>query len=594
MAAYLYYVTAKSIADKSDRLKAVVLTLKETNKKPYNIEHRLRMPDGRIKHVRARCQTFYNDRGKPVHTAGTVQDITEQTQLEETLRRTQKMDALGKLTGGIAHDYNNMLGVILGYTELLENELGNQPTLMTYAHRIQHAAERGTRLTKKLLAFSRQKAPDAELVSINTLLQEEQHMLEKTLTARIHLTLDLADNLWPVWLDNNDLEDSIINMCINAMHAMETEGELIFRTSNEKLNEINASMLNLETGDYVLLSITDTGTGMDEATRDNIFDPFYTTKGEQGTGLGLSQVYGFVARSNGAISVCSEPGRGSCFSLYFPRSRKTQTTTQVLASNNARHPGGNETLLVVDDEPALLELAQNLLTTQGYRVLTANNGTQALKILNKEAVDLVISDVIMPNMNGYQLAAEVQQRYPHIKLQMVSGFSDDHHTDIIDGTLHQNMLYKPYTSSALLACVRTLLDKTRPADQNKEKTTILVMDDDENTRELFTLNLKMLGYNTLLACDGEEAIEHYQQALKNRKIIGAVILDLSVPGGMEGKEAAEKIRALDPHARLIVSSGHSEGPEMTHYADHGFNDALEKNFNRKKLKQVLEQVLVTC
>ncbi|HHI94462.1 MAG TPA: response regulator [Gammaproteobacteria bacterium] len=568
------------------------------NKTPYNIEHRLRMPDGRIKHVLERCKTFYDDKGNPIHSAGTVQDITEKTHLEETLRRTQKMDALGKLTGGIAHDYNNMLGIILGYTELLENELNDQPRPATYARRIQHAAKRGTKLTQKLLAFSRHKGSDAEVVNINTLLREEQHMLEKTLTARIQLTLNLADNLWPVWLDNNDLEDTIVNMCINAMHAMKTGGELTFRTSNEKLDKNDARVLSLAAGDYVLLSITDTGIGMDETIKDKIFDPFYTTKGEGGTGLGLSQVYGFVARSNGAIKVYSEPGHGSRFALYFPRSRQTHTEIQTSTTDNVHCLGGSETLLVVDDELALLELAQNILTTQGYRVLTADDGEQALTVLETESVDLVISDVIMPNMDGYQLAAKVRQRYPHIKLQMVSGFSDDRHDGMTDDALHQNMLYKPYTSHTLLTHVRSRLNETKsesckPASPDKGNPTILVMDDEENARELFTLNLKMLGYDTLLACNGDEAIAHYQQALENGKTINAAILDLSIPGGMEGKEVAKKIRTLAPHARLIVASGHSEGPEMTRYEDYGFNGALEKNFNREKLKQVLEQVLAT-
>ncbi len=568
------------------------------NKTPYNIEHRLRMPDGRIKYVLERCKTFYDDKGNPIHSAGTVQDITEKTHLEETLRRTQKMDALGKLTGGIAHDYNNMLGIILGYTELLENELNDQPRPATYARRIQHAAKRGAKLTQKLLAFSRHKGSDAEVVNINTLLREEQHMLEKTLTARIQLTLNLADNLWPVWLDNNDLEDTIVNMCINAMHAMKTGGELTFRTSNEKLDKNDARVLSLAAGDYVLLSIADTGIGMDETIKDKIFDPFYTTKGEGGTGLGLSQVYGFVARSNGAIKVYSEPGHGSRFALYFPRSRQTHTEIQASTTDNVHCLGGGETLLVVDDELALLELAQNILTTQGYRVLTADDGEQALTVLETESVDLVISDVIMPNMDGYQLAAKVRQRYPHIKLQMVSGFSDDRHDGMTDDALHQNMLYKPYTSHTLLTHVHSRLNETKPescnpASPDKGKPTILVMDDEENARELFTLNLKMLGYNTLLACNGDEAIAHYQQALKSGKTINAAILDLSIPGGMEGKEVAKKIRALAPHARLIVASGHSEGPEMTRYEDYGFNGALEKNFNREKLKQVLEQVLAT-
>lgn len=395
-------------------------------------------------------------------------DITARKRQDDQLRHSQKMDALGKLTGGIAHDYNNMLGVILGYTELLEAQLSDNPKLQKYAHVIHHAADRGTRLTQQLLAFTRHKARDASELNINELLQKQRLILEKTLTARIHLTLDLADDLWPVWLDSGDLEDAIINMSINAMHAIDGNGHLTLCTRNVHLDETDADRAQMKTGDYVLLSITDTGSGMDESTKDNIFDPFFSTKGEQGTGLGLSQVYGLMERSGGAIKVYSEPGNGSRFALYFPRSHKEKSDSPALENAGEKNTQGNETLLVVDDEPDLVTLAQEILSAHGYRVLTAGDGVQALEILKTESIDLIISDVIMPDMDGYELAAQVQKKYPQIKIQMVSGFTDDSLNHIVNSSLHQKQLYKPYSSTSLLESIRRLLDED-DEDANAKK-----------------------------------------------------------------------------------------------------------------------------
>ncbi len=399
------------------------------------------------------------NKGDCVGTVITFLDITEKIHAEESLRRSQKMDALGKLTGGIAHDYNNLLGIIMGYTEQLNEQLNHEPKLERYAAGIQRAAKRGAKLTQKLLAFTRHKGSDASVLNINTLLKEQRLMLEKTLTARISLTLDLADNLWPGFLDSSDLEDVIINLSINPMHAIEGTGQLTLRTHNEQLNAMDAQQLHLQAGDYILFSITDTGCGMDKETKAKIFDPFFSTKGEQGSGLGLSQVYGFVKRSGGAVKVYSEPGHGSRFAFYFPRCHKTAVTTQADTPIEEQSLGGKETLLVVDDEPDLMNLAQDILSSQGYQVLTASDGEQALQVLKKQSVDLVVSDVIMPNMDGYQLATRMQQDYPHIKLQMVSGFTDDRYNQMENNAAHHNLLYKPYTSHALLSRVRQLLDE---------------------------------------------------------------------------------------------------------------------------------------
>ncbi len=429
------------------------------NNTPYRINYRLRMPNGRIKHVHERCKTSYDDAGNPISSTGTVQDITEQVSMEEVISRTQKMDALGELTGGIAHDYNNMLGVVVGYSELLECALSEQPRLEKYAHEIRRAGERGAKLTRKLLAFSRKESTDAEVSNLNAQLQDEQHMLERTLTARIQLNLDLADDLWTTWLDRGDLEDAIVNLSINAMHAMEGNGRLTLQTGNKQLNVVDAKRLGLEPGDYVMLGITDTGCGMDQATKERIFEPFFSTKGEKGTGLGLSQVYGFVDRSKGGIKVYSEPDHGTCFVLYFPRHIESGHGGQSVESHSGSDINGNETILFVDDERALRNLVNEMLGKEGYQVICAQSAKQALDILETESIDLLLSDVIMPEMDGYQLVRVVQEKYPTVKVQLASGFANYHHQELIDEDLHQNLLKKPFNSKILLQRIRALLDE---------------------------------------------------------------------------------------------------------------------------------------
>ncbi len=390
---------------------------------------------------------------------GMCQDLSQFKQQEEQLRRSQKMESLGKLTGGIAHDFNNMLGVILGYAELLEIALKGQDKLSKYAHEIHRAGERGAKLTKKLLAFSRQQNSNSELVNINNLLLDVQHMLSKTLTARIKLNYDLYDSVWPVELDKGDLEDALVNMCINSMHAIKENGELTLRTHNELLDINDARLLHLEPGCYVQLSITDTGCGMDSQTVERIFDPFFSTKGEMGTGLGLSQVYSFVERTGGSVNVYSEKGKGTRFVIYFPRSTKSEKNEQDTQIIDIKSLNGTEVILVVDDETSLVELAQDILSNHGYHVLTANDGVQALLVLEKEKVDLVFSDIIMPNFDGYQLYEHVKINHPHVKLLMVSGFTDNRHKQHTDDTIEDLLIQKPYTSNTLLGRVRSLLNE---------------------------------------------------------------------------------------------------------------------------------------
>ncbi|VAW91606.1 diguanylate cyclase/phosphodiesterase (GGDEF & EAL domains) with PAS/PAC sensor(s) [hydrothermal vent metagenome] len=537
---------------------------------------------------------LFDDKNHIYAICGISTDITEHRHKEDQLRHSQKMDALGKLTGGIAHDYNNILGIVLGYAEQIHKYNDNPEKVSKFSHNILHAAERGSKLAKKLLAFSRNKKQhDLSIITINELIQEQQHLLEKTLTARIKLSLDLTENIWPFECDSNDLEDAIINISINALHAMSTGGQLTVRTSNEQLGLADVQHLNIPTGDYILLSITDTGCGMDSNTKNKIFDPFYTTKGDHGTGLGLSQVYGFMESCGGFIKVYSELNHGSRFALYFPRSNQSITNQKQAIQSETQNLMGTETLLVVDDEPDMLNLVYDIFKVQGYKVLTANDGEQALQIFENNPVDLIISDVIMPNMDGYQLATKVLQNYPQTKIQMVSGFSDERHNNMMDTSLYTNMIYKPYTSNTILVRVRELLDD-KPINQakiNSSLATILVLDDDEDILELFKIKLRKLNYKVLTVVDGENSFKIYKNALATKNPIDIVIVDLTIPNSIGGIEVADKIRKIHPSAKIIVASGHSQCDEMKNPKKFGFDAAIEKDFDSDKLKNTLDDLL---
>lgn len=401
--------------------------------------------------------------GKVIGVTSLVEDITEREKNKENLWQTQKMDAIGKLTGGIAHDFNNMLGVILGFSKLLKKSLSKDDSqLIRYSDQIIIAGSRASKLTSKLMAFSRKAPLFYESADINQIANDMRDMLETTLTARINLIFELEESLWRVWLDKGRLEDCILNLSINAMHAMPDGGAVTLSTSNVCITNMDINTINISQGDYVLLSIADTGIGMSKAVQEHMFDPFFTTKGDKGTGLGLSQVYGFVQQLNGNIQVFSEPGQGTRIDFYIPRylepenSELDDSSIDLLDS-----PSGNETILVVDDEVALLELAEMILTTYGYTVICAERGEQAWEILKSNSVDLLLTDVIMPEMGGYQLVNAVQELYPEIKIQVVSGFVEENSINKGGNIFHENRLHKPYSAEVLLKKIRDLLDEDK-------------------------------------------------------------------------------------------------------------------------------------
>lgn len=393
---------------------------------------------------------------------GIIRDVSERYLHEEQIRRTHKMNALGKLTGGVAHDYNNMLGIILGYAELLKGKLLDNKKLHGYVAEIEKAGKRGAILTSKLLDFSQQKANNIqEVVNVNKMLLELQNMLNATLTARVELEYELGDELWNINVDKNDLENALVNMCINAMHAMNKKGALTVITENIPADKYLSNMLQIPFVDYIKISIIDTGCGMSDDIKDHIFDPFFSTKNDKGTGLGLSQVYGFVQRSQGTIKVYSEVDVGSNFSLFLPRefisdSASNSDDINVIEENEELY--GSETILIVDDEPALVFLAEEILSSFGYKTFTALSAIEALDILDEEQnIDFLLSDIVMPEMDGYVLAEKVKEKYPHIIIQFASGYNA-----VADAknSMNENVdvVNKPYSAQELVKKIRNLLD----------------------------------------------------------------------------------------------------------------------------------------
>ncbi len=512
-------------------------------------------------------------------------------QAQEILRRTHKMNSLGTMTSGISHDFNNMLGIVSGYADLLEQALSEQPILLDYASKIRHVSERGAKLTKKLLNFSMEKSTEAADSNINSLVKDEKEILEKYLTSIVNLELDLADDLWIVTIDKGDFEDALFNLCVNALHAIEGNGSITIQTSNTILDTIDAHILQLCIGEYVVVNITDTGCGMDEITKEKLFEPFYSTKGDSGTGLGLSQVYGFVARSGGAIKVLSKPGIGTCFSLYFPRVESVKLNKPNKPSEQQSSYRGGETILVVDDEQDMLELSCEILSNSGYNVISSSSADQALRILEEKSVDLVLSDIVMPSMNGYKFASIIREKYPKIKIQLTSGFNAPPKNKVLDKDVEGNILFKPYQSQQLLKNIYNLM-RSSSEDFLVGEGKILVMDDEEIIREFAGEALECLGYDAAFAKNGIEAIKLYKKAQESGSPFDAVILDLTIAGGMGGKEVIQKLLELDPKVRAIISSGYTDDSVMSDFRRHGFSNVLAKPYLVGDLGEALHEVLI--
>lgn len=389
---------------------------------------------------------------------GICVDLTTQKQQDKYFQRSQKMDALGQLTGGIAHDYNNMLGVILGYSELLKEKLDSDSRLLLYADQISRAADRGVSLTKKLLRFSRNNEAEREDVDINAFLDGEAIMLEKILTPRIPLQLELHESLRHVFIDRSELIEAIVNMTINAMHAMPDGGEFCIKTNNVIFDKSNFQFIeNNERPDHVHIMLEDNGAGMTEIQQSRIFEPFFTTKGDKGTGLGMSQVYGFVTEHNGVIDLHSVIGVGTRFDIYLPV-HQGEESKEINKPDTHSSTVDKKVILVVDDEESLLALVGELIVNIGYEVITANSGKEALELLINNKVDLLLTDIIMPDMDGYVLVKNVLMDFPEIKIQLMSGYDNIKGKEDVPPELLNHILKKPFSIQELSVVLQQQLD----------------------------------------------------------------------------------------------------------------------------------------
>jgi two-component system, cell cycle sensor histidine kinase and response regulator CckA len=429
--------------------------------RPPAIECQLASADEKARHAILEGTEVLDERGKVVRIAGTLREVTEQRLIERQLAQAQKMEAIGNLTGGLAHDFNNLLGIIIGNLDILRDTPLEPSQVAELAQDALDAALRGADLTRRLLAFARRQSLSPEHVSVNDLVANIAKLLNRTLGEDVEIGLNLSQGLWPTYVDPTQLESAITNLATNARDAMPKGGHLTITTRNVALDaEYTTEHIDVVPGDYVLIEVSDTGQGIPPNVIGHIFEPFFTTKGQgKGTGLGLSMVFGFIRQSGGHVNVYSEVGEGTTFRLYLPRDlgdarRPAQRT--ILANPM----GSGETILLVEDNAKLLNIAVRQLSDLGYRLLTAENPADAKEIIDRdEPIDLLLTDIVMPGgLSGIDLARQASARQPRLRILLTSGFPDAHFGEDRNRALAWPLLSKPYRKEDLARAVREALD----------------------------------------------------------------------------------------------------------------------------------------
>lgn len=438
--------------------------LMEQNDVVTGFEYEVYRKDGRKIWLSENARAVRDSSGEIFYYEGTVEDITERKHLQDMLRQAQKMEAVGRLAGGIAHDFNNLLMVIRGHTELLLERLKADAWEHRKIEQIQKAADRAAALTHQLLAFSRMQVLQPKPIALNAVVADMAKMLQRLIGENIELSIRPNENLGRVKADPGQIEQVILNLAVNARDAMPRGGKLIIETSNAELDEAYARLHPpLAPGRYVMLAVSDTGTGMDAETQAHIFEPFFTTKEPgKGTGLGLATVYGVVKQSKGYVWVYSEPGKGTTFKIYLPWLDEPAETTQA-ENDGLETARGNETILLVEDERDVREVAREFLALSGYTVLEAKDGAQAIEIVTSYPgpIHVLVTDMVMPGMGGRALAERLSALRPETKVVYMSGYTE--YASVQQGELHQNtvMLTKPFTRTVLSRAVREVLHGER-------------------------------------------------------------------------------------------------------------------------------------
>ncbi len=549
----------------------------------YDVEHRIVRPDGNIRILHAHGEGIRDDSGALVSITGTVQDITEHRRLEEQFQVSQKLESVGRLAGGVAHDFNNLLTVINGYSELLLGQLEPVDPLRGPIEEISRAGERAAGLTQQLLAFSRRQVLQPRVLDLNAVLGDTGNMLRRLIGEDIELITTLPAGIGRVMADAGQVHQVLMNLVVNARDAMPGGGRLLIETANVDLDSVYAEKHPaVKPGPYVMLAVSDTGIGMDEATQAHLFEPFFTTKATgAGTGLGLSTVYGIVKQSNGSVWVYSEVGKGTTVKVYLPRVDAETTDAAAPQRPAAGELRGSETVLVVEDQAEVRALAREILTTYGYRVLEAANAGEALLLSERYAgpIHLMLTDVIMPGITGRELASRLSGVRPEMKIMFMSGYTDN--VLLQGGVLDPGAGYvqKPFTPEKLLGPVRAVLGPPRTMGR------ILVVDDEEGIRRLLRQILESAGYEVAEAVNGREALLKVEA-----RSTDLVITDLVMPD----QEGLETIRALlrqYPSIKVIAISGAFGGAFLKPAQLMGVQAAIPKPIRPDVLLKTVRQVL---
>lgn len=436
--------------------------------KEFSMEKRYIRKDGNHVWINLTVSPLWQPGEDPSHHLAIAEDITqrkladeEHQKLQEQLNQAHKMEYVGRLAGGVAHDFNNMLGVILGHTELALDQMAPSSPIFSDLTEIRIAAERSADLTRQLLAFARKQTVSPRILDLNDTVEGMLKMLRRLIGETIQLIWVPGKDLWKVRMDPGQIDQILANLCVNARDAVDNVGQITIETTTDVLDGTECDdVLNLSPGEYVILSVSDNGAGMTEDVMEHLFEPFFTTKEVgKGTGLGLATVYGIVKQNNGFIRVSSEPAKGTTFKLYLPRLSEKLERYEPLLSNASVLPG-HETILLVEDEPSILQMTVIMLKRLGYTVLSSTRPKDAIRMAGEysENIHLLITDVIMPEINGEKLAKSLMNQYPDLKCLFMSGYTADviaHHGVLEEGV---NFIQKPFSMVDLAAKIRRTLD----------------------------------------------------------------------------------------------------------------------------------------
>ena len=527
------------------------------------------------------------------------EEINERRQAEETLRQAQKMESIGQLTGGIAHDFNNLLQVITGNLQLLGKHVAGNAKAEERVENALLGVSRGANLASQLLAFGRRQPLDPKVINVGRLVEGLDDMLRRTLGEEIEIWSSVPDDLWNTFVDPLQVENALLNLAINARDAMNGRGRLTIEVANTSLGEDYArAHPDVSAGQYVVLAVTDTGAGMTQEIIDKVFEPFFTTKTDgRGTGLGLSMVYGFVKQSGGHAKISSEAGRGTTIKLYLPRETAMEDTTT--APVNGTTVGGNETILVVEDDDEVRTTAIEMLEDLGYRVLSAPSADEALPIVESGiAIDLLFTDVVMPGkLRSPELAQKARKLHPRIAVLFTSGYTED--AIMHEGRLDQGvyLLNKPYSRDALARKIRNVLERQRLAGEglaNSSSPTqadetgtgaslleILLVEDDALIRMDLVEMLTEMGHSVTDVGSGEKAMEHL--AAQSYDVL---VTDVSLPL-ISGPELADSARGLQVGIGILFATGDSQFPDHERHVAAGAG-ILSKPYSVSDIERTLQ------